>query len=285
MFDIGQDTDFLAHEPAPAQEVYSFEHEDGPGPSREFLAFDLSRSATSPWNSTILEILLREFQKTCTDEKWAIKRSDNYVRELLKNRYKKLHTVWLKGQPKLLRDGRLETEEEVEARLLAEMDRQAKASRQATRRRNKYTRRVTTLNHVVALKIEEGDSDVAVWEWLSCLIKTLGEDGMSSEESAVENQIEHVLRVKQMEWRRCINHELDIIDTQRLLDDDIFARQGAKPVKRIRAHDNPESSRDALFGLPMAFYDGAWVAGLSQRQLDALNVSWDTFEWMKVATT
>ena len=62
------------------------------------------------------------------------------------------------------------------------------------------------------------------WKWLACLIKTLGDHRMSSEESAVENQIEHVLQVKQMDWQCCIEHELDIIDAECLLDGDIFAR-------------------------------------------------------------
>ncbi|KAG1865296.1 hypothetical protein F4604DRAFT_1538517, partial [Suillus subluteus] len=54
------------------------------------------------------------------------------------------------------------------------------------------------------------------------LVRTLGEAGMSSEESDVENDIETVLRVKNMTWRRAIERELDIIDHQRMLDDDIF---------------------------------------------------------------
>ena len=126
--------------------------------------------------------------------------------------------------------------------------------------------------------------DVPVWEWLSHLIKTLGECGMSSEESAVENDIEHVLRIKRMEWRRCIDKQLEIIDTERLVDSDIFARQGAKPVKRIRAHDNPESRRDPIPGLPMTLYDSAWIASLTERQLGALDVSLVAFPWMTVAS-
>jgi hypothetical protein len=44
-----------------------------------------------------------------------------------------------------------------------------------------------------------------VWQWLQQLVKTLGEGGMSSEESNIENEIERVLRVKNMVWR----HEIE----------------------------------------------------------------------------
>lgn len=132
------------------------------------------------------------------------------------------------------------------------------------------------------LKRETVAEDLPVWEWLLRLIKTLGEHGMSSEESAVENDIETVLRVKRMHWRRCIDRELDIIDTERLVDSDIFARQGAKPVKRVRAPDNPVSSRDPVPGLAMALYDSAWIASLTVRRLDALDIPPSTFPWMKV---
>lgn len=133
------------------------------------------------------------------------------------------------------------------------------------------------------LKTETADNDLPAWEWLQHLVKTLGEHGMSSEESAVENEVEHVLRVKNMEWRRGIGRELDIVDVERILDSEIFAPQGSKPVKRIRAHDNPMTSRDVVTGLPMELYDGAWIANLTQRQLDSLGVSSANFAWMEVA--
>ncbi|KAG9310119.1 hypothetical protein JVU11DRAFT_9732 [Chiua virens] len=283
-FNISQDADFLAINPALASDVDAFEKEDGDRPDPDNLAFDLRHSYNSPWNTDIIELLLKEFQGSAKEEQWPVQKSDNYVREILKNRYKKLRTAWFKGQPKLTQNGALETPEEVEARLVSELNKQGKESRQGTRRRNKYDRRVMTLDHITKLKSEMRADDVQVWEWLSRLIKTLSHHGMSSEESVVENDIEHVLRVKQMSWRRCIDKELEIIDTERLLDSDIFARQGAKPVKRIRAYDNPESRRDPVPGLPMAMYDSAWISSLPQRELDALDVSPDTFPWMKVAT-
>ena len=42
------------------------------------------------------------------------------------------------------------------------------------------------LNNIIAIKSEDLDDDLPSWKWLQHLIKTLGEDGMSSEESSVE---------------------------------------------------------------------------------------------------
>lgn len=139
------------------------------------------------------------------------------------------------------------------------------------------------LEHTIALKADRDDDDLPAWEWLRQLVKMLGEHGVSSEESTVENEIEQVLRVKKMPWRRCIDHELEIVDIQRILDNDVFSPRGAKPVKRVRANDNPISARDAVVGLPVEVYDRTWIAGLTRHQLESLNVSNEKFAWMTVA--
>ena len=111
----------------------------------------------------------------------------------------------------------------------------------------------------------------------------LGEHGMSSEESDVENEVEQVLRVKHVVWRRSIEHELDFLDLQRIVDVDVFAPQGSRPMKRIRAPGNPVTSRGAVKGLPRAFYNKAWIVSLTQRKLEGLDVLEEPFSWMQVA--
>ncbi|KAI5992126.1 hypothetical protein EDD15DRAFT_2124318, partial [Pisolithus albus] len=206
-------------------DVRAYEYEDGPSPDTDNVAFDLTRNHSSPWNSFILSFLLREFQARCVQEAWPIKKNDDYIEEALHERYKRLRTLWKNARPKLTAKGLMETPAEQEARLVEENLLQGKESRQATRRRNvgiKYSRRKAILDHIVATKSEVPDDDLRSWQWLQRLINSLGEHGMSSEESSVENGIENVLRVKRMEWRRNIDKELDIIDLQRILDKDIF---------------------------------------------------------------
>ncbi|KAG2108813.1 hypothetical protein DEU56DRAFT_920450 [Suillus clintonianus] len=90
----------------------------------------------------------------------------------------------------------------------------------------KYLRRAKVLEQVIELKKDGEDDDLPAWQWLQKLVKTLGDGGMSSEESDIENDVECVLRVKNMAWRRGIERELNIIDNQRVLDNDIFSAPG-----------------------------------------------------------
>ncbi|KAI6125358.1 hypothetical protein EDD16DRAFT_1454982, partial [Pisolithus croceorrhizus] len=197
-------------------DVRAYEYEDGPSPDTDNVTFDLTRNHSSPWNSFILSFLLREFQAHCTQEAWPIRKDDDYIEEVLHERYKRLRTLWRNARPKLMAKGLIEMPAEQEARLVEENLIQVKESRQATCRRN------TVLDHIVTMKSEVPDDDLHSWQWLQRLIKSLGEHGMSSEESSVENGIENVLRVKKMEWRKNIDKELEIIDLQRILDKDIF---------------------------------------------------------------
>ncbi|KAF8120035.1 hypothetical protein EV363DRAFT_1084675, partial [Boletus edulis] len=174
-------------------------------PNMTIIAFDLSRNSSSPWNTFILESLRQELQQRRTMESWPVEKSDDYIRETLKERYKRLRTVWRNAQPRLTTSGAVETPVETEIRLIEKRAEAGKESRQCNRRRN-----VTD------------DDDLPVWQWLQSLIRLLGEHGMSSEESSVENGVENVLHVKKMDWRRNIDRELDIIDLQRLVDEDLF---------------------------------------------------------------
>ncbi|KAG1849478.1 hypothetical protein F4604DRAFT_1491249, partial [Suillus subluteus] len=188
------------------EDVYAYEYEDGPGPNCQDLAFDLTCGLKSPWNDKVIGLLLAELQRRGVEESWPFRRSEAYFREVLQHHYKRLCTVWTVAQPKVTAKGGLETPAEVEQRLIMKKDGTLKATRQTTRRKN----------------ADENEEDLPAWKWLQQLVGTLGEGGMSPEESDIENDIETVLRVKNMTWRRAIERELDIIDQQRIVDVDIF---------------------------------------------------------------
>ncbi|KAG1830053.1 hypothetical protein DFJ58DRAFT_632439, partial [Suillus subalutaceus] len=160
----------------------------------------------SPWNDKVIGLLLGELQRRSDQENWPFQRSEAYFREVLQDRYKRLRTVWTAAQPKVTPKGGLETPAEVEQRLIMKKDELLKMTHQTTHQRN----------------ADKNQEDLPAWQWLQRLVKTLGESGMSSEESDVKNDIETVLHVKNMTWRCAIEQELDIIDHQRIMDDDIF---------------------------------------------------------------
>ncbi|KAG6369651.1 hypothetical protein JVT61DRAFT_14149 [Boletus reticuloceps] len=167
-------------------------------------------------------------------------------------------------------DGTAETPAQTKARLVAESE-------------LKYARRATVLDHIIKLKVEAGEDDIDVWKWLQGVVQRLGEHGMSSEESVIENEVEQVFCVKRMDWHCGIKHELDFLDLQRLVDVDVFAPQGSRPMKRIHTSGNPATSRDAVKDLPRAFYNRAWITSLTQCQLEGLDIPEESFSWLQVA--
>ena len=82
------------------------------------------------------------------------------------------------------------------------------------------------------MKKDVEEDDTNIWRWLADVLERLGTDGMSSDESGMEEEIEIIYHTKVMPWRRDLETELRIIDNQRLVDTDIFAPRGSKPVKR-----------------------------------------------------
>ncbi|KAG1774927.1 hypothetical protein EV702DRAFT_933817, partial [Suillus placidus] len=173
IFSITQDADFIVHQPAIREDVYSYEYEDGPGPDAKNLAFDLTHGSSMPWNTRILDILVEQLQRRNAEEQWPMRRSNGYYKAILEDRYKRLRTTWRAAQPKVTAKGILETAAEVEERLITKRDESLKSVRQTTRRRNKYIRRAKILEHIINLKKDDEDEDLPAWMWLQKVIKTL----------------------------------------------------------------------------------------------------------------
>jgi hypothetical protein len=135
---------------------------------------------------------------------------------------------------------------------------------------------------VIDIKESEGASDIPIWRWLRQLIKTLGEEGTSSDESEVDEQTGHTLyRVHKMPWRRNIDFEISMIDKLRFHDKDLFPKKGSKPQPRSRSDRNQDSSRKTPpKGLPKAVYNSEWLAKQSQRDKGRLEISKLRFGWM-----
>jgi hypothetical protein len=130
-------------------------------------------------------------------------------------------------------------------------------------------------------KLAEVDEDsVRLWTWLGNVLEELGQDGMSSDESAVEDEVEVVFRQKIMPWRRKMDKELDFIDSGRL-GQRAFGKQGSKPVRRYRLRDNLVSTREPVDGLPRCLYDDNWFTHRTGRDRQ-LKTSSKHFEWRTI---
>jgi hypothetical protein len=143
------------------------------------------------------------------------------------------------------------------------------------------------LEKVIDIKESEGASDTPIWEWLRRLIKTLGEEGTSSDESEVDEQTgQTIYRVHKMPWRRNVEIEISMVDKLRFHDKDLFSNKGSKPLPRTRSDRNQESSRKSPpKGLPRAVYSGEWVAKQSKLEKHRLEISKEPFEWISLRQT
>ena len=109
------------------------------------------------------------------------------------------------------------------------------------------------------LKEEAEQDNTSIWKGLADIMRELGPDGTSSDESRMEDGIEEVYYTKVMPWRRELERELRIINEQQLVDTDLFAPRGSKLGKRIRGSGNPRSSCPALASLLQPFYNEQWL--------------------------
>lgn len=122
--------------------------------------------------------------------------------------------------------------------------------------------------------------NLPMWKYLHSIVETLDKDGMSSDESDVNECQVQALRLKSMPWRADFSHEMKFIDAQCLVGAVIFTPRGNKPTKRLH---NPkrESSRPAVAALPKAFYNASWLS----EQRPKFKVSDTKFQRMEIMVT
>jgi len=84
---------------------------------------------------------------------------------------------------------------------------------------------LNTLDRVIDVKLEEGTTDVPIWQWLRELVEKLGEDGMSSDESDTDQWTGlPTYRVKHLRWRRNMDNELNMVDKLRVVHKDLYSQ-------------------------------------------------------------
>jgi hypothetical protein len=126
--------------------------------------------------------------------------------------------------------------------------------------------------------IKTAPNEREVWVWLSKVLKELGHDGMSSDESELDDEVEVILKVKKLPWRREISRELDFIDKKR--GHGGFSKRGSAPMRRQRGRGEP-STRPPVTGLPAVLYDRRWLQGDCPPEVE-MKVSREAFQWMNL---
>ncbi|PIL28285.1 hypothetical protein GSI_09573 [Ganoderma sinense ZZ0214-1] len=282
---IETDKDWHGHQEADRPAVQAYNTRGEGAPSINNIRFDMrtSGSTVSPWNYVIFEHLLETFKANNATFISDNNITDYYINGLIEDKFSRGRQMWRGGQPKLKSTGVFETPEECETRVLLADERLKERARTDQRRRNKFECRHATVEKVIALHVGDTESDVAVWRFLEKVLDLLGPDGMSSEDTC-DDLPETVFRVKVLEWRRPMDDHMAIIDNERVLDRDLFSRQGSQPGKRLR-DGTLKSTRDPVRRLPQQLYNPDWLKAQNAQQIHTLAVSSEKFDWIRVVAT
>jgi hypothetical protein len=105
------------------------------------------------------------------------------------------------------------------------------------------------------------------------MLEALGAGGMSSDESDMDDSGRTVYRTKNMEWRaKDILRKLTDIDRDRNTTNAYGNTRAGNPPRVRKRRDRLETSRKAIPGLPLNFYDSDWYTGLTPGQKRELAV-------------
>ncbi|EPQ49864.1 hypothetical protein GLOTRDRAFT_97339, partial [Gloeophyllum trabeum ATCC 11539] len=142
-----------------------------------------------------------------------------------------------------------------------------------------YKTRKNVIARTIEMKQQSGENDVDYWVYLDKVFSTLGPDGTSSDESDSEGG---GFRVKAMPWRRNIDAEIKIVESQRSAEG-IKDNRGSEPKPRFRGPPCKDSTRKkAPQHLPPSFYNADWLndpkVGAARREL--VQPSKEDFSWM-----
>ena len=230
-------------------------------------------ASTSPWNEAVLDILTDRLMKELDNKRPSPfpKKSWAYWEAAIHKTFCRIKQEWSRVQPHRTNTGCIKEADETEEHRNMYTDKTLKRIRVQERRvrvrfnslpmtggwshLKKYDWCLMIAQGIAEMKEAAEENDANIWRWLVDVLERLGENGMSSDESGVENEIETIYHIKMMPWRRNIVTELQIIDDQWLVDIDIFTPRGSKPVKRRWGIRNIQSSRKAVANLPHAFYN------------------------------
>jgi hypothetical protein len=147
-----------------------------------------------------------------------------------------------------------------------------------------FETRLRIVHYIILLRADDEESDVAIWKWLRDLLTKLGSDGMSSDDSDIDDRHRKIYRVTFMAWRRPeITGYMEYIDMQRDTGDHDFSEQGADPRTRVRSLLSASSGRKPVKRLPRNLYDNAWFEKNHRKM--SVNVSKEQFQWLSVAAT
>ncbi|KAG0697714.1 hypothetical protein DFH29DRAFT_878519 [Suillus ampliporus] len=199
----------------------------------------------SDWNQLVIDMLLTLYLSMEEKNHWT-SRSHQSITHDVTSKFDQCHKCWRKAQPLVRNDGTRKSMQE-------DPDSQGNTAPWKFETHQKVT------STLLSDRNATGKDDLPVWVYLNSIVETLDKDGMSSDESDIDDCEVQVFRVKSMPWRANFSHEMKIIDEQRLVGVAIFTPRESKPAKHLH-NTKRESLWPAVAGLPRAFYNPSWLS-------------------------
>nr|VWO98406.1 Serine/threonine-protein kinase SMU1 (EC [Ganoderma boninense] len=294
-----EDEDFVSgHTPASRDVVEAYLNGAGLGPDRNDLCFTDLKPYNNAWNCAVASELGDILFTRQSSGKWrradgtqVATASQPYWADAVLEKFKRQATSWRDAMGRVVANGltgvpRKESRAETNTRRLQQGEEQAKVARQRERRAKRWDRRKAICK--AAINFATTTFDENQWKKFLQIIDTLGKEGMSSDES--DEDVTHLpcYRVSILPWRREFDAIMDKIDAERLNPKSGYSKRGSRPTPRHRqdkalegADDIRVSRREAVSGLPSAFYDAQWLKGLSNDYVErVLSVSEEVADWV-----
>ena len=109
--------------------------------------------------------------------------------------------------------------------------------------------------------------ETAIWKNTHMMLDALGAGGISSDKSDTNDSGRPVYRTKNMEWwAKEVLKKLTDIDSDRNMTNAYGNTRAGNPPRLRKRRDRLETSRSAIPGLPLNFYNSNWYAGLTPGQ-------------------
>ncbi|KAG6373934.1 hypothetical protein JVT61DRAFT_6096 [Boletus reticuloceps] len=270
VFQISKDKNFLLVTNPSLEDLKSFAKTGLNGPDPFDLRWDFNHPALLDWNQVVIGMLACKLAGLWEEEQWTmVPKSHAYWVEAITQKFNRIQTVVSKAKLCVLDGHSTETHDQVNDRLVKAKEESLKKARWDARRMVKYKHCLQATQLASQTSEETGmNEDMCAWRFLYGVVRTLGSDGMSSDESG-EDDMELIFFTSLMPWQRDMAKELRIIDTSCSP-----TTKGAKAAKCIKSTN--VTLRTPVKGLPMQFYKPVWLA---QKQKMA---SEESFEWLEL---
>jgi hypothetical protein len=278
--DVLNDNELYEPNTPKKRKMASYENnQDMPGPDIEPMSPNWDK-IDGEWNEELFRLFVANCKENGDGDEIGTDTDQYNIHEMFMDRLQRLRNLIKRCQPKDNED-----QEHYTARLKLRKKGDLKRQRHHSRRgevsgNHDFTtlgadqeqlfdvRLSITLGHLPdSPEDQEEDEDTAIWKNSHMVLDALGAGGISSDESDTDDSGRPVYRTKNMVWRsRNILKKLMDIDSDRNTTNAYGNTRAGNPPRVRKRRDRLETSRKAIPGLPINFYDSNWYASLTPGQ-------------------